>query len=264
MREKMKHNFRTIAFCLALITSLLCVAVIPAEQVGGRTRNSTTTEKVVYRQNDSPRKDKPEVIIEAPSSVKVGDMIIVDLNKSIGDGFDMIIRPKPPQVRIFDGGKVVVTATGYKTVEYLFIVSCALNGESDVKVHIVKVLGLQPVIPTNPGDNVAEKVISWCESVDSPTLRDDALKLAQSFASLAVVIENGTFQTPKEIVSATKTSNRDALGTNLDHWVPLLDGLMNELKAMAKIGLLPDAFAHGPVWRSVSKGLKAYAENLAG
>ena len=209
-----------------------------------------------------PRVDKPEVVIEAPSSVKVGDMIVVDLSKSVGGGFDLVIIPEPPQVRVFNDGKVIVTASGYESTEYLFIASCALNGESDVKTHTVKVVGQKPAKPSDPGENLVEKVLSWCELVDSPTPRDDALKLAQSFSSLATVINNGTFSTAGEIVAATKTSNRDALGSNLKYWVPLLDGLMNELRAMSTVGMLPDPMAHGPVWMAVSEGLEEYAKQL--
>lgn len=252
--------FRATICSLVLIATLFCVSQSPTTAANDHLQ--------IHGQLANPigqvEEDGPNVVINAPDKVKVGDMIIVDLSGSVGAGFDMIIKPLPPQVRVFDDGKVVVTATGYKTTEYLFIVSCALDGKSDVKLHSVKVIGPQPVVPVNPGENIPQKVLSWCEGIDSPTPRDDALKLSQSFASLASVIENGTFSTPGEIVAATKTSNRDALGTNLEYWMPLLDGLMNELKAMAKENMLPDAESHGPVWRAVAEGLKAYADQLAG
>jgi len=254
----MKPTVRASVFAALLSICLVCMTYTPGTQAKGR-----TLSRGPVTQDDSPRSDQPEVVIEAPSTVKVGDMIVIDVSKSIGEGFDLIIRPQPPQVRVFNDGKVVVTATGPKTTEYLIIVSCALNGKSDVKVQVVRVIGPQPFKPVDPGENIAEKVLSWCETVNSPTPRDDALKLAQSFSSLATVINSNTFNAPIEIVAATKTSNRDALGSNLEYWVPLLDGLMNELKAMSSAGKLPDALSHGPVWRAVSEGLKAYAEKLA-
>lgn len=226
----------------------------------------TTAQTKVQPKGQVNTADEPKVVIEAPASVKVGDMIIMDLSKSVGDGFDMIIRPEPPQVRVFDNGKTVVTASGYETTEYLFIVSCALNGKSDVKTHVVRVVGQEPTKPVNPvkpGDDIAGKVIQWVSSVNSPTPRDDAMKLAQSFASLATVIENGTFSSPSEIVAATKASNRDALGDNLEYWIPFLEGLMTELKAMSDANMLSDTAGHGLVWRLVSLGLKDYADSLA-
>jgi hypothetical protein len=254
------------AICAMLIVSLFCVTSGAENDhygqnfLNSKTRHSEAAEEVVYGQEG----DKPEVVIEAPAKVKVGDMIVIDLSGSIGGGFDVIVMPELPSARLFDDGKVIVSGTGYKTQEYLVIVSCALDGASDVKTHVIKVVGTQPAVPDNPGRDIPSKVLSWCDGVDSPTPRDDALKLAQSFASLATVIENDTFADTREVIAATKTSNRDALGTNLEYWVPLLDGLMGELKAMAAAGMLPDAQAHGPVWRAVSEGLKAYAEQLAG
>lgn len=244
---------------LVLIASLLCVS--QSTTTTATEQHTPTAIASVYGQE---AEGGPQVVINAPDKIKVGDMIVIDLSQSQGGGFDVIVQPALPSARTFDDGKVIVSGTGYKTQDYLVIVSCALDGQSDVKTHTIKVIGPQPVIPVNPGENIPQKVLSWCDGVDSPTLRDDAMKLAQSFASLATVIENGTFQDASEIVAATKTSNRDALGANLEYWVPLAEGLMNELKAMAKAGLLPDAQAHGPVWRAVSEGLKEYANQLAG
>ena len=253
----MKSAVKTTACVALLLLSMLCVSQSPGIVAADHTYAKQHTAEIVFgdEEDGTPRGDQPEVVIEAPSSVKVGDMIVVDLSKSIGTGFDLIIQPTPPQVRVFNEGKIIVTASGYKSTEYLFIASCALNGQSDVKTHTVRVIGGEPLEPLDPGDNLVQKVLSWCETVDSPTPRDDALKLAQSFSSLA-------FNTAAEIVAATKTSNRDALGANLQFWLPLLDGLMNELKAMASVGLLPDPMAHGPIWSAVSEGLEAYAQQL--
>jgi len=258
----MKSGLRIIAYTSLLLVSMLCVTQSPGISATEYAKAHTPAAVFGGEEDGTPRLDQPEVVIEAPSSVKVGDMIVVDLSNSIGGGFDLVIIPEPPQVRVFNDGKVIVTASGYETTEYLFIASCALNGQSDVKTHRVRVIGPEPAKPSDPGENLVEKVLSWCETVDSPTPRDDALKLAQSFSSLATVINNGTFNTAAEIVSATKTSNRDALGSNLKYWVPLLDGLMNELRAMSDVGMLPDPMAHGPVWDAVSEGLKEYAKQL--
>lgn len=258
------RNFK--AFAIALV---LCVTfAIPPTKLAYSDSCQGIAEKntpaVVFGDVDdgTPREDKPEVVIEAPSKVKVGEMIVIDVTKSHGEGFDMKVIPEPPQVRVFEDGKVICAATGSKSTEYLFIISCALNGKSDVKTHVVKVQGVEPVIPDRPGMDIPKKVLSWCEGIDSPTARDDALKLAQSFASIATVIESGAFADPDEIVAATKTSNRDALGDNLEHWVPLLDGLMVELKAMADAGMLPDPQSHGKVWTDVATGLRTYAAQL--
>ena len=257
------RNFKSLIAALFLSVALIVPQTTAFSDSSKGIANDYTPAVVFGDEDDgTPREDKPEVVIEAPSKVKVGEMIVVDVSKSQGEGFDMKIIPEPPQIRVFEDGKVVCTATGSKATEYLFIISCALNGQSDVKTHVVKVVGVEPVVPDQPGKNIPEKVLGWCEGVESPTTRDDAMKLAQSFASIATVIESGAFADPGEIVAATKTSNRDALGDNLQYWVPLLDGMMVELKAMADAGMLPDAQSHAPVWEDVAKGLRTFAAQL--
>jgi hypothetical protein len=88
------------------------------------------------------------------------------------------------------------------------------------------------------------------------------MKLAQSFASIAVIIEQGTFSTPTQVIQATSTSNRDALQDNLIYWAPFLDNLMNELKAMAAMGKFPTTESHARVWTEVAQGLRDYAATL--
>lgn len=207
---------------------------------------------------------KAEVNIKAPDRVRVGDLIIIDLSESLGAGFDYKVMPKPPGLRIFDDGRTIVCGTGDKNTEYLFIVSCALDGDSDIQTHIIKVYGASKPGPSpNPGENVIGKVKDWCDSVTSPTQRDDAIRLAQSFASVAVIIEQDTFGSAADLIEATATSNRGALGDNLSHWTPLLDSLMKELKLMAEVGKLPDIKAHAQVWKDVASGLRAYAESIS-
>lgn len=232
--------------------SLLCVLLLVGSVVGQEVDPEVDPENVIK---------VPEVVIEAPDTVQVGDMIIVDVSKSVGAGFDLQIIPEPKYVRVFESGKIICTSTGNKTAEYLFIVSCALNEQSDVKTHLVKVEGGDLIIP-EPGKSITAKIMEWCKSVQSPTIRDDALKLSQSFASIAAIIKSGAFSSAEEIVNATKTSNQDALGENLEYWIPVFDGLMTELKTMAESGLLQTPESHAPVWNDVATGLRNYANSL--
>lgn len=215
----------------------------------------------IGQDDNTPREDKAEINIKAPDKVKVGDMIVIDLSESLGGGFDYEVEPTPPGLRTFDGGKMIVCGTGSKNVTYVFSIACALNGDSDILVHKVKVTGAAAT-PIDPGQNMVEKVKDWAADVTSPTLRDDAIQLAQSFASLAVIIEQDTFDNAEALIVATATSNRDALNGNLENWTPLLNSLMNELKAMALSGKLSDLTDHAPIWRDVARGLREFAATL--
>jgi hypothetical protein len=207
--------------------------------------------------------DGPLVVINAPDKVEVGDMIVIDVSESKGKGFDLEIIPKPPKVRVFNDGSIICCGTGDKNITYLVIVSCAEGDLSDVETKEIKVVGgNNSNIPDTPGSNLVDKVVEWCEAVDSSTLRDDALKLSQSFRSLAGVIESGAFNSVSELVQATLASNQDALGGSLENWDPFSDALSAELKAMSAAGMLPDVKSHGPVWRAVADGLQKFASEI--
>ena len=221
------------------------------------------SQQVCGDENDgTPRIDKAEVVIQGPDKVKVGDLIVLDLSDSLGAGFDYQVIPEPPGLQVFNNGRTIVCGTGDENIEYLFMISCALDGDSDIKTHIVRVYGAVVGPPPSPGQNMVQKVKDWCDDVDSPNKHDDAIALAQSFSSVAIIIEQNTFSDPAELVRATSTSNRDALRDNLEHWTPLLDSLMMELKAMSDAGQLPDIQSHVRIWKDVAQGLREYAANM--
>ena len=117
-------------------------------------------------------------------------------------------------------------------------------------------------MPVEPGENLVDKVKQWADDVLSDLKKEEALKLSQSFMSIASMIEQGTFSTPVELVSATKISNGSALGDNISKWIPFLNSLMQELQAMNKIGKLPDMQSHASVWREIARGLEEYTTTL--
>ena len=66
----------------------------------------------------------------------------------------------------------------------------------------------------------------------------------------------------EDIINATAASNRKALGSQIDKWVPFLTALGAELKALDEAGKLPDAKAHADLWREISLALQQYANTL--
>lgn len=251
---------RISTFIVALLLTAFSAA--PAHSVNDLAIDHTPA--VIF----ADKEEGPQVIIGAPDEVKIGEMIIIDLRDSLGEGIDMKIIPEPKQVRVFKEGKVICASTGNITTAYLFIFSCSMDGQTDVKTHIVNVKGAQVVAPNNPaiivrpGDNLPQKVAMWCQVVQSPTLRDDTLKLAQSFASISAIINTGAFADVGEISDAINTSNHDALGDNLQNWLPMLSSLNKELQAMTDASLLDDMESHAKLWEKVSQGLLMYAETL--
>lgn len=198
------------------------------------------------------------VVIDAPSKVAIGELVKIDLSQSQGGGFDFIITPTPPGLAVFDGGKTIVCGTGPKPTVYTVIVSCALEGNSDVALLTIEVS--DKVI--EPDKSLMPKIKSWASVVMSPNRREEAMTLAQSFASVGIIAEQGGFENVDAMLEATAISNRDALGKSLQYWVPFLDSLMRELEIIADNGGLNTIDEHAQVWKSVAEGLRVFAEGL--
>jgi hypothetical protein len=195
------------------------------------------------------------ITLKAPVNAKIGQLVVLDVSESVASTFKWELRSKNTNFLVIDNGKRAVF-TAEVGGEYLFVVAAAKGDTIDVVIHTIKVAGG----PAQPTEDVAAKVAQWCAKIDYAQKRDDLLKLAQSFSSVSAIISDQ--MTPADIVDATKKSNRDALGTNIQNWVPFLEGLQAELKALSESGKLPDSASHQKMWRAIADGLKEYAATL--
>jgi len=195
------------------------------------------------------------VVLKAPDKAKVGQLVVLDVSESVAAGFKWEPRTKTNNFLVIEGGKRAVFSAE-AAGEFTFVVAVAKGDTVDVVIHTIKITGGTP----SPTDDLPTRVASWCEGVQSPTKRDDALKLAQSFSSLSAVIKPE--MTPEDIIEATKNSTRDALGDNLKHWAPFLDGLGAEMTKLSAAGQLNDADSHKRVWKAIAEALGEYAKAL--
>jgi len=210
----------------------------------------------VLTQDAAPVSTTPaKVILKAPDKAKVGQLVVLDVSGSMASSFAWETRTKTNNFLVIEGGKKAVFSAEAPG-EFTFVVAVAKGDTVDVVIHTVKITGGQP----SPTDDLVTRVASWCELVQSPTKRDDALKLSQSFSSLSAVIKPD--MTPEDIIDITKNSNRDALGENLTHWAPFLDGLGGEMTKLSTAGRLTDAESHKRVWKAIADALGEYAKTL--
>lgn len=196
-----------------------------------------------------------KVVLKAPDKAKVGQLVVLDVSESDAASFKWVLNSKTTNFLVIDGGKRAVFSAEAGG-DFTFVVAASKGDTVDVVIHTIKVAGGTPSLT----DDLPTRVAGWCESVESPTKRDDALKLAQSFSSLSSIIKPE--MTPEDIIEATKNSNRDALGDNLKHWTPFLDGLGAEMTKLSAAGQLNDAEAHKRVWKAIADALGEYAKTL--
>jgi len=198
-----------------------------------------------------------KLVVEGPTKARLGQLVVISVENSDAKSFKWLTMPSTDNFLVIEDGRRIVfsSETGG---EYKFVVACSLGDTCDVTVHTVKITGT----PVTPVDSLASRIALYCGQVKSPTKRDDCLKLAQSFASVAMVVDGGSFTTPVEIVKATFNSNQEALGDRLDDWLPFREGLSKELKQLADAGKLTDTPSHVTVWKSIASALRDYAETL--
>lgn len=239
----------TVCFLLGSISSP--APTLTAAPVGHRKHVQAITQDPVV-----PPKTA-NIVFSGPSKCKAGDLVVLSVEGSHASSFKWTILPSTDNFLVIDGGKRAVFSSGVGG-EFKFIVACAYKDTCDVYVHTLVVNGDKP----QPTDNLSSKIAFHCDKVDSVTKRDDCIKLAQSFASVAMVMEGGNLNTPSDIVQATAKSNKDALGDRLDDWKPFRSGLASELEALAKAGHLTDTASHVRVWKIIADALREYATTL--
>lgn len=206
---------------------------------------------------------KPAGTVEilAPDKIKPGELVILSVDGE-ATSFSWQVIPETDNFLAIDGGRRAVFCNGVPG-EFIFVLAFARGGVVEVKMHTITVVGSAPSPKPLPIDAFQTKVASWCEGVESPTKRDDAMKLSQSFISVSATISSGVVKEPKDILEITRTSNQSALGEDgIKRWEPFLEALRSELNAMSSGGKLGDANAHAQMWRAIGEALRAYAETL--
>jgi hypothetical protein len=241
------HRFLITAGLLVVVAASVAVSVFV-------TKHSDLYVPAVVVTDDIPVSDA-KIVLKAPDKAKVGQLVVLDVSESIATNFRWESQQKTTNFLVIDNGRKAVFSAEVGG-DYTFVVAAANGNTVDVKIHTIKVAGGLP----QPGDEIGAKVAKWCETINYPEKRDDLLKLAQSFSSVSAVVTEE--MTPEDIVKATKKSNQDALGSNLQNWVPFLDGLQSELKSLAEAGKLPDNEAHRRMWKAIADGLKDYANKI--
>jgi hypothetical protein len=210
-----------------------------------------------------------KLVITAPTEVRIGKLVVLDVSKSSGNTFKWLVVPETEDFLVIDNGRRAVFSSGV-VGEYMFIIACAINDSVDVQRHIVRVVNTgptppgpvtpdDPMPPVSPTSTLSKKVSEWCASIQSPTRAADAVKLANAFDSVAARIDAGTLTDPYAIITATAEVSRSALGPNAKDWVPFLRSLQAELEQRASDGTLSTPTQHAGVWKEIAKGLRYFA-----
>lgn len=216
--------------------------------------SATGNAKVITQEPTNSNQAK--LIITGVSEAQVGDLVVISVEDSNAASFKWMVTPSTDNILVIDDGKRIVFSSGVLG-KYTFTVACALGDTVDLASHTVDI-----VPPAEPLSELASKITSWCELINSSNKRDECLALSQSFSSIATLIEAGNLLTADEIVAATSLSNKAALGDSLELWQPFRDGLVKHLTEIAAEGKLSDPASHTKVWREIAESLLLVSKAL--
>ena len=219
----MKH-LASIALLFALITPVL--AQDPVEPVPAEAR----------------------IVLTAPSTARIGELIRLDASESVADSFEWALVPQI--LRDFEtyagGSKACFSAR--TAGDYQFVVACAKDGTVDVKVIIIRVLA-PPETPQSA--SLAAWIPFWAWDYDLP--EQQRLELAASFEALA---NRADLQDPAAWAQATAAANRALLGDDIDTWKGLLGKIGASLQKLAESGALSTPEDHRAIWLEIAQGLR--------
>lgn len=244
---------------LALLLSCLVglVAYLPtADFAAFSSAQQHKVERTLTQAPTTPEIVEVDLSLEmvAPTKVKVGDLVVLSVEESNAVNFEWKVLPSTDNFLVIDRGRRAVFSSG-NPGEFTFVVAAAKQDQVAVIIHKIQVIG-------EARSDFASQVVALCEKVASPSKRDDVLLLSQSFASVAIAMEQGKLSTPAEIAEATRQSNQQALGERLSDWEPFAKGLAALLFDLNKAGKLSTPDEHVAIWKEISTVLRAYAGEL--
>lgn len=197
-----------------------------------------------------PDSDKSfSVVVEAPTTIEVGDLAIIDAGKTGADSYAYSVTPPVP-CHLFDGGTRLVFA-GKVPGAYVFVVAAAKGGQVSIAEHTITVSGSTPA--PGPDTSFAARLKQAVAAVEEPAKAEHLAALVGNLRSVASMIAAGVISTPEDAITASYNLNVESLGGARQAWLPVRELIAAELNERA----LPDMAAHSAAWREIADTLEA-------
>lgn len=188
-----------------------------------------------------------KIVLNAPSSARVGELVRLDASASSADSFKWVLVPESVDFEVYAEGKKAIFSAREKGT-YLFIVAAARGGSVDIKTIKIEIKGP----PSEPEDvsDVRGHVKFWLEQ--NPVSDASRHKLADAFTRIA---EMGLGE-PEAWIYETKRAVDEALGDDKPKWEPFLRNLGKYMGQLGADGVMTDAEGHKRVWLDIAAALR--------
>lgn len=184
--------------------------------------------------------------LKAPETCVVGELVILDASESTCESLKwQVLRvdsalSESIDFRAFD--KIACFSARESSI-WLIIVSGVIEGKPELLTRKLTVIGNDNI--TNDLDS---KIKVWLKLVKSNTVKEESLKLAQSFRT----ISNASIP-PEKFLEATALANKQILGDSLQLWIPFFDELGRYLDSLDNLVSTVD---YQKLWVEIANGLE--------
>ena len=223
-----------------------------------------------------------DVVVVKPETVRVGQLVILSLKITndaspeaiTGAQVEWKTNPETNNFLVIDDGQRAVVCFEKPGSTHRFAVAVHVDGILKLEFFDITVEGaaptpkpvdpvdpVDPVVPT-PGDfdGLHAKVLASVASVSTNPV--DVQALASAFRTIALATDSGQYNTVGEMIIATSTATKKALGGNLNDWAVFRATLSTELQRLNREGKLVTVQHHSSAWKLIAKALTEHANSL--
>jgi len=194
------------------------------------------------------------IILQAPDTCVVGELVTLDASSSASKEVEWkVLRVDSGLDECLDFkafGKVACFSAREPSQWLVIISGVDAGGKPAMQTHSILVDGGgSPSGPSTP--SLESRIRTWSKKVESDNLREEAIKLAQSFRALAAA------ELPvNKVLEATALANKQALGESLEAWIPFLDALGTYLDDLGEAGGLESREQYERVWNDIADSIE--------
>lgn len=193
--------------------------------------------------------DAAKVVLEAPSTACVGELVRLNASGSVADSLKWILVPESADFEVYAEGRRAIFSAR-KPGKVMFILAVAKGGTVDVVTYTITIGGDTPVDPDDPP--ASNDVIDTVAKLSAALPKAEKLKLAENFDRVA-----GMGLTDASVwIYETSKSNRALLGPKVAEFEPFFKDLGDFLGTLVEQGKLETPEDHVKVWKDIAAGLR--------